>query len=47
MIAGFVAGSVLGGIGGYKLAAPPGARAPVTAVGLAPLYITAFAATFE
>ena len=47
MVAGFVAGSVLGGIGAYRLAAPPGARAPVTAVGLAPLYITAFEATFE
>ena len=47
MIAGLVVGSVLGGIGAHTLAAPPGARAPVTAVGLAPLYITAFEATFE
>jgi hypothetical protein len=47
MVAGFVVGSVLGGIGAHTLAAPPGARAPVTAVGLAPLYITAFEATFD
>lgn len=47
MVAGFVAGSVLGGIGAYTLAAPPRARAPVTAAGLAPLYILAFEATFE
>lgn len=47
MVAGFVVGSVLGGIGAHALAAPPGPRAQVTAVGLAPLYITAFEATFE
>jgi hypothetical protein len=47
MVAGVVAGSVLGGIGAYTVAAPSGARAPVTAAGLAPLYILAFEATFE
>ncbi len=47
MIAGFIVGSVVGGIGAHALAASSGARAPVTAAGLAPLYITAFAATFE
>jgi hypothetical protein len=46
-IAAFIVGSVLGGIGAHTLAASPGARAPVTAIGLAPLYVTAFEATFE
>ncbi len=47
MLAGAVAGGVLGGLAAHAIAAPPGARAPVTAVGLAPLYLIAFEATFE
>ncbi|HLK89861.1 MAG TPA: hypothetical protein VKZ18_08205 [Polyangia bacterium] len=47
MLAGAVTGGLLGGLAAHALTAPPGARAPVTAVGLAPLFIIAFEATFE
>ncbi len=47
MLAAAVAGGVLGGIGAHAITSPPGARAPVTAAGLAPWYIAAFEATFE
>jgi hypothetical protein len=42
-----IVGGVLGGLATHAIAAPPGARAPVTAIGLAPLYIVALHATFE
>ncbi|HET6148625.1 MAG TPA: hypothetical protein VFH68_13910 [Polyangia bacterium] len=37
-IGGAIAGAVLGGLAAHALAASPGARAPVTAVALAPFY---------
>jgi hypothetical protein len=42
-----IAGGVLGGLSAHALAASPGARGPVTAVGLAPLYIFTIAMTIE
>jgi hypothetical protein len=42
-----VAGSVLGGLAAHAIAASPGARAPATAIGLAPLYLFTLALTFD
>jgi hypothetical protein len=47
MLGGITAGAVIGGLTAHALAGPPGARAPVTAVGLVPLYLLTFAATFD
>jgi hypothetical protein len=40
LVGGAVAGSVLGGWAARALAASPGARAPVTAIALAPVFLT-------
>jgi hypothetical protein len=42
-----VAGSVLGGLAAHAIAASPRARAPVTAIGLAPVYLLTLASTFD
>jgi hypothetical protein len=42
-----IAGGILGGVAGHAFAASPRARAPVTAVGLAPLYLMSIAGTFD
>jgi hypothetical protein len=44
---GVLAGGVLGGVAAHALADSPGARAGVTAVGLAPLYLVTFAWTLD
>jgi hypothetical protein len=47
-IGGAIAGGLVGGLTGHALAASPGARAPVTAVALAPLYLAfMLAASFD
>jgi hypothetical protein len=48
MIGGAIAGGVLGGMAAYALAAKPGARAPMTALALAPVYYgIVFAASID
>jgi hypothetical protein len=47
MLGGAVVGGVLGGLVAHAVAGSPGARAPVTAVGLAPFYARAIVATFD
>jgi hypothetical protein len=47
LIAGAIAGGVLGGLVAHDLAASPGARAPVIAVALAPIYLTAVIMTLD
>jgi hypothetical protein len=42
-----IVGGVLGGLAAHAIAAQPGARAPVTAIGLAPWYLVALHGTFE
>jgi hypothetical protein len=47
VIPSVVVGSVLGGLAAHAIAASPAARAPVTAIGLAPVYLLTLASTFE
>ena len=47
LIGGTIVGSVLGGLAAHALAASPGARVPVTVIGLAPLYVVSIASTFQ
>ena len=46
-IGGAIAGSVAGGWVAHALAASPGSRVPVTAVGLAPVYLTTLVITLD
>jgi hypothetical protein len=47
IVGGSIVGGVLGGLAAHALAASPGARVPVTAIGLAPLYVLSIASTFQ
>jgi hypothetical protein len=47
VIPSVVLGGVLGGLAGHAIAASPGARAPVTAIGLAPVYLLTLASSFD
>ena len=47
IIGGSIVGGVLGGLAAHALAASPGARVPVTVLGLAPLYVISIASTFQ
>lgn len=47
VVVGAIAGGVIGGWVAHSLADSPGARAPVTAVGLAPLYLTTLVMTVD
>lgn len=47
IIGGSIVGGVLGGLAAHALAASPGARVPLTVIGLAPLYVISVASTFQ
>jgi hypothetical protein len=47
LVSSLIAGGVAGGLVAHAIAASPGARAPATAVGLAPVYLLTLASTFD